>query len=99
VECKKQDAPAREIEDDQKKIRAFMEDTRYEYAFRLQVIYGRDGLRGELFFRNGKRINSMKLLMPSQQSCQKQRRTSTPDNSLGDNHGQNALSGPLFYGA
>jgi hypothetical protein len=67
VECKKQGAPAREIEDDRKKIRAFIEDTRYEYAFGLQVIYGRDGVRGELFFRNGKRMNSMKLSVPSQQ--------------------------------
>jgi hypothetical protein len=67
VECKKQGAPAREIEDDRKKIRAFIEDTQYEYAFGLQVIYGRDGVRGELFFRNGKRMNSMKLSVPSQQ--------------------------------
>jgi hypothetical protein len=67
VECKKQGAPPKEIESDQKKIRAFMEDTRYEYAFGLRVIYGRDGVCGELFFRNGKRINSMKLSVPSQQ--------------------------------
>jgi hypothetical protein len=67
VEGKKQDAHARDIEDDQKKIRAFMGDTRYEYTFGLQVIYGRDGVRGELFFRNGKRIHSVKLSVPSQQ--------------------------------
>jgi hypothetical protein len=31
------------------------------------VIYGRDGVCGELFFRNGKRINTMKLSVPPQQ--------------------------------
>lgn len=50
VECKKQSAHARDIEDDQKKILSFMEDTRYEYWFGLQVIYGRDGVHGEFFF-------------------------------------------------
>jgi hypothetical protein len=64
VECKKQGVPAREIEDDQKKIRTFMEDKRYKYAFGLQVIYGRDGVSGELFFKNGKRMNSRKLSVP-----------------------------------
>jgi hypothetical protein len=67
VECKKQGAPARDIEDDQQKLRAFMEDTRYEYTFGLQVIYGRDRVRGELFFKDGKRMNSMKLSVPPQQ--------------------------------
>src|SRR5262245_40493176 len=66
VECKKQGAHARDIKDDQKKLRAFIEDTRYEYWFGLQVIYGRDGVRGELFFKDGKRMNSMKLSVPPQ---------------------------------
>jgi hypothetical protein len=67
VECKKQGAPAKEMAQDSGKIRAFMKDTRYEYWFGLQVIYGRDGVCGELFFRNGKRINTMKLSVPPQQ--------------------------------
>ncbi len=64
VECKKQDTSAKEIEEDKKKIRAFMEDERYQYQFGLQVIYGQDGVRGELFFKDGKRMNSMKLSVP-----------------------------------
>jgi hypothetical protein len=51
----------REIEDDQKKIRAFMEDTRYEYWFGLQVIYGKGVVCGELFFKSDNRIQSVEL--------------------------------------
>jgi hypothetical protein len=61
VECKKQGTPPRDIEDDQQKLRAFMEDTRYEYWFGLQVIYGRDGVCGELFFKSDNRIQSVEL--------------------------------------
>jgi hypothetical protein len=61
VECKKEGVPEKEIEDDEKKIRAFMEDTRYEYRFGLQVIYGRNGVWGKLFFKSGNGIKSRKL--------------------------------------
>jgi hypothetical protein len=70
VEYKKQSAPAIEIENDQKKISAFMEDKRYEYAFGLQVIYGSDGVCGELFFKSGKSIHSIQLSMSPQQQYQ-----------------------------
>jgi hypothetical protein len=66
VECKKQGAHARDIEDDQKKIHAFMEDTRYEYWFGLQVIYGQDGVCGELFFKSGNRIQSIPVSVSPQ---------------------------------
>ena len=58
VECKKQGAPREEIEKDSQKIRALMEDNRYKYLFGLQVVYGRDGMRGTFFFKNGSRIMS-----------------------------------------
>ena len=61
VECKKQGAPAKEIEEDGKKIRAFMADKRYEYAFGLQLVYGSDGVCGDLFFKSGNSIKSIQL--------------------------------------
>ena len=66
VECKKQGAHARDIEDDQKKIHAFMEGTRYEYWFGLQVVYGQDGVCGELFFKSDNRIQSILLSVSPQ---------------------------------
>jgi len=48
VECKKQGAPTAEIAEDRQKIRAWMEDEKYEYLFGLQVVYGKDGVQGTL---------------------------------------------------
>jgi hypothetical protein len=67
VECKKEGAPEKDIEDDEKKICAFMEDERYEYRFGLQVIYGRNGVWGKLFFKSGDGIKSMTLSVSPQQ--------------------------------
>lgn len=58
VECKKQGASKDDLKEDRQKILALMEDKKYEYSFGLQVIYGRDGVKGELFFKNGTRIIS-----------------------------------------
>ena len=53
VKCKKWNASTKDIEDDCQKIRALMENERYEYSFGLQVLYGSDGVRGTLFFKSG----------------------------------------------
>jgi len=58
VECKKQGASEQDIEEDRQKIRALMKDKKYEYSFGLQVVYGRDGVKGELFFKSGTKIIS-----------------------------------------
>ena len=58
VECKKRDASKKDIEEDREKIRALMENERYEYSFGLQVVYRRDGVQGTLFFKSGGRIMS-----------------------------------------
>jgi len=49
VECKKNDANAEDIQDDEKKINALMNDPRYNYHFGLQIIYGSDSIVGKLF--------------------------------------------------
>jgi hypothetical protein len=56
VECKKQGAPEKDIEEDRQKIYALMEDERYEYLFGLQVVYGGNGVQGTLFFKSGTSI-------------------------------------------
>jgi hypothetical protein len=58
VECKKRGAPPEDIEEDRQKIRALMGDARYEYSFGLQVLYGREGVEGKLFFKSGTNIIS-----------------------------------------
>jgi hypothetical protein len=58
VECKKKGASEDNIVKDRQKILALMRDERYEYSFGLQVIYGRDGVEGELFFKSGTSIIS-----------------------------------------
>jgi hypothetical protein len=52
VECKKEGSSQTEIEEDQRKICAMMEDERYKYSFGLQVVYGRRQIEGSLFYRN-----------------------------------------------
>ena len=56
VECKKKGAAKDDIEKDRQKILALMGDEKYEYSFGLQVIYGRDGVKGKLFFKSGTKI-------------------------------------------
>ena len=58
VECKKRGTPSKYIEEDRQKIRVLMEDERYEYSFGLQVVYGKDGMQGTLFFKSGTSIMS-----------------------------------------
>ncbi|MGQ0667122.1 MAG: hypothetical protein ACT4O4_08815 [Nitrospiraceae bacterium] len=70
VERKKQGASQNEIEEDRQKIRALMEDQKYEYSFGLQVVYGNDGVKGELFFRSGTEIvQEAVLVQPSTTDC------------------------------
>jgi len=61
VECKKSGAPREEICCDKKKIRAFMENGRYKYSFGLQVVYGKDEIKGTLFYRNGQAIEQEEI--------------------------------------
>ena len=56
VECKKSGAQPTEIEDDQRKIRAFMENDKYKYSFGLQVVYGKHEIKGTLFYKNKQAI-------------------------------------------
>jgi hypothetical protein len=47
-----------------------MEDQKYEYSFGLQVVYGKDGVKGELFFRSGTEIvQEAVLVQPSTTDC------------------------------
>ena len=52
VECKKANAPREDIQYDQKKIRAFLTDSRYSYSYGLQAIYGGHGVTGTLFYQD-----------------------------------------------
>jgi hypothetical protein len=56
VECKMKGAQHSEIEYDEKKIRAFMENDKYKYSFGLQVVYGKGEIKGTLFYKNGQAI-------------------------------------------
>ena len=51
VECKKEGTTRAAINKDRKRILALMENEKYNYAFGLQVIYGRKGINGTLFFK------------------------------------------------
>lgn len=62
VECKKNGANHTEIDDDRKKIRAFIEDDKYKYSFGLQVVYGKDMIKGTLFYKNGQAIEQEELI-------------------------------------
>lgn len=57
VECKKEGSSQTEIEEDQRKLCAMMEDERYSYSFGLQVVYGRKQIEGSLFYRNADRTS------------------------------------------
>jgi hypothetical protein len=62
VECKKNGAKLAEIDDDRKKIRAFMENDKYKYSFGLQVVYGKDEIKGTLFYKNGQAIEQEEII-------------------------------------
>jgi hypothetical protein len=62
VECKKGGTAREKVTDDCKKIRAFMENGRYQYTFGLQVIYERGEIKGTLFYRNGQNIENEELV-------------------------------------
>jgi hypothetical protein len=51
VECKKSDAVDGDKLTDVKKIKALMNDPRYDYHFGLQVIYGSPSVAGTLFYK------------------------------------------------
>lgn len=61
VECKKQGAPIKHISVDCNKINAFMEDDKYKYSYGLTVLYGKDGVKGKLFYWKGNRIEQDEL--------------------------------------
>ena len=58
VECKKNGASKRQIEEDQQKIIALMDDDKYAYCFGLQVVYGSKSIKGKLFFRGETGVES-----------------------------------------
>jgi hypothetical protein len=62
VECKKSGAQPAEIEDDHRKIRAFMENDKYKYSFGLQVVYGKDKIKGTLFYKNKQAIEQEEII-------------------------------------
>lgn len=62
VECKKYEAPFAEIEEDRKKVRAFMDNPKYSYYFGLQVIYKKDEIKGLLFYKNGQAIGQEEIV-------------------------------------
>jgi len=62
VECKKSGAQPSEIKDDERKIRAFMENDKYKYSFGLQVVYGKDGIKGTLFYKNRQAIEQEEII-------------------------------------
>jgi len=61
VECKRKDAPNGLIAEDRDKLRAFMEDERYKYAFALQVLYAKAKVCGSLFFIDDGSIHSEEI--------------------------------------
>ena len=61
VECKKVGAPDKELQDDEEKIIAFIENEKYSYQFGLQVIYGKDIIEGTLFYPADGEISRQKI--------------------------------------
>jgi len=61
VECKKKGTSQKDIDIDRSRICALMDDEKYEYSFGLQVIYGKDRIKGVLFFKGDTGIESEKL--------------------------------------
>jgi hypothetical protein len=61
IECKKTGCSPEDIDKDQSKIWALMEDPRYSYSFGLWVAYGKDRIDADLFYKNGTGISSEHL--------------------------------------
>lgn len=62
VECKKYGARCAEVEEDRKKVRAFMENSKYSYSFGLQVVYKKDEIKGSLFYKIGPVIKQEEIV-------------------------------------
>ena len=62
VECKKNGAQAAELDRDRNKIKAFMENDRYNYFFGLQVVYGINEIKGTLFYKSGEVIKQEEMI-------------------------------------
>ncbi len=62
VECKHEKSLSEEINQDKNKIRTFLNDKRYGYSFGLQVIYGKRGIKGALFFRGNTGIKEEEIV-------------------------------------
>ena len=56
IECKKEDAPESDKRKDLAKLEAFITDQKYQYEFGLQVIYGRQQVRGTLIYKDKEAI-------------------------------------------
>lgn len=56
VECKKEDAPEKDKNDDLRKLEAFITDSKYQYKFGLMVIYGKNHVNGMLLYKNNGEI-------------------------------------------
>ena len=39
-----------------------MDEKKYQYTFGLQVIYGKDQIKGTLFYRNGQAIEAEEIV-------------------------------------
>jgi len=62
VECKKNGAQPSEIDYDRKKILVLMENDKYKYSFGLQVVFGKNEIKGTLFYRNGQAIEHEEII-------------------------------------
>jgi hypothetical protein len=56
VECKKAGSQHNDIDYDRKKVRALMEDRKYDYSFGLQVVYGILPVKANFFSRDSEGI-------------------------------------------
>lgn len=61
VECKKENAPESQKTNDMKKLEAFITDKNYSYNFGLQVIYGKQKIKGILVYLNNSEIVKVAL--------------------------------------
>lgn len=66
VECKKIGASSTELNDDEGKIRAFMEEPNYRYCYGLQVIYGVNEILGYFFWVENSEISKLEIRVRQQ---------------------------------
>lgn len=62
VECKKNGAQQAEIDGDRKKIHVLMENDRYKYSYGLQVVYGKNEIKGTLFYKIREAIEQEEII-------------------------------------